>query len=244
MKTAPFRAVAASALAIFALASQQALAQSVNPSMPFGKLTVSPTQVLTGTRPSLTWSISYPSSAKDFVTITTPGGITPKQDLRCDVRILGASVTTQDAKGHIIFVETVGLLCYNGMSTWERIFDGTYTSAIAQNQGIVKTFTATANQPINFGGYTMINSVNSLTYTSLIGKNVRFHVNGDKPPSAIADYNASGLQSFIKPYLDASGNVKIGPLDVIVFIELTTSKKSTLGYDLQDLVFLITLHTP
>ena len=124
------------------------------------------------------------------------------------------------------------------------MFDGTNNDVIVQQQGIVKSFTASANQPINFGGYYIFNGVKSPTYTSQSGDNVRFQVNGDTPPSNIPDYNAPSLQSFIKPYLDASGKVRIGPMDVIVFMELTTTNKATLGYDLQDLVFLVTFHTP
>jgi hypothetical protein len=65
-------------------------------------------------------------------------------------------------------------------------------------------------------------------------------VNGDIPPSKIPDYNAPSLESFIRPYLDASGRVKIGPMDVIIFMELTHTDESNVGYDLQDLVFLVT----
>jgi hypothetical protein len=71
---------------------------------------------------------------------------------------------------------------------------------------------------------------------------VRTLVNGATPPSNVPDYNAPSLESFLKPYLDASKKVKIGPMDVIVFMELThsASQKSDIGYDLQDCVFLLT----
>jgi secreted trypsin-like serine protease len=50
------------------------------------------------------------------------------------------------------------------------------------------------------------------------------------------------LESFIKPYLTATNKVQIGPMDVIVFMELThtNSQKSDPGYDLQDMVLLVT----
>jgi len=238
MKTIPFATISSTVLAIAALALPQALAQSANPT---GELTASPSLVPAGTRPSLTWSVTYPVSVMDYVTIKIPGGITPKQNLLCDVRIIGASVTTQDAKGKTVYLETLGQLLYNGSSTWEKIFDGTNTDPRIQTQAIVKSFTATANQPINFGGYS-IYKVKSFTYTSLVGDNVRFLVNGDAPPSNMPGCNDVNLNSFIKPYLDASGKVKIGPMEVIVFMELTTNNKATSGYDLQDLVFLVTFN--
>jgi len=244
MKTTHLATLTSTVLAVCACAWSGALAQSTNPSVPFGKISASPTTVLTGTKPNLTWTISYPSSIKDYVTTTTPGGITPKQTLICDIRILGAGVTTQDSRGRIVYVETVGRLLFNGAASWITIFDGTNNDTVVQQQGIVKSFTANMNQPINFGGYYIFNGVKSTTYTSLSGDNVRFQFNGDTPPSNIPDYNAPTLASFIKPYLDASGKVKIGPMDVIVFMELTHTNKASLGYDLQDLVFLMTFRTP
>ena len=243
MKTTQFTTVSSLALALCAIAPSQASAQSTNPSVPFGKITASPTIVQTGTRPDLVWNISYPASVKDYVTVNPLGTLTPKQSINCDVRILGAGVTTQDSKGQIVYVETLGRLQFNGSASWTTIFDGTENSTVVQQQGIVKSFTATANQPINFGGYYIYNGTKSTTYTSLSGDNVRALVNGDTPPSNIPDYNAPSLASFIKPYLDASGKVKIGPMDVIIFMELTTTNKATVGYDLQDLVFLVTFRT-
>jgi len=240
MKKQSFTALSSTVLVIAALASPQALAQSVNP---IGTLTASPNLVPAGTRPTLTWSVTYPVSVMDYVTIKIPGGITPKQNLVCDVRIIGASVTTQDAKGKTVYLETLGQILCNGASTWSTIFDGLNTDTRIQTQAIVKSFTATANQPINFGGY-YINKVKSFAYTSQIGDNVRFQVNGDTPPSNLPGCNDASLNSFLKPYLNASGKVQIGPMDVIIFMELTTNNKATLGYDLQDLVFLVTFTKP
>lgn len=75
---------------------------------------------------------------------------------------------------------------------------------------------------------------------------MRFLVNGDTPPSNVPQYNAPSLESFLRPYLDTTGKVKIGPMDVIVFMELThsSSQKSDPGYDLQDLVLLVTFRKP
>lgn len=244
MKSRKSAAIAASVLALGATAPGMVFAQTANPSVPVGKLTTSPTVVQAGAKPNMTWNINYPITVKDVVTINNTGTITPKQNLICDVRIVGAGVTTVDSRGRIVYVETLGRLLCNGSSTWTTIFDGTQNSSIVQQQGIVKSFTASMNQPINFGGYYIYNGVKSPTYTSLSGDNVRAQVNGDTPPSNIPDYNAPSLASFIKPYLDATGKVKIGPMDVIVFMELTTTNKATLGYDLQDLVFLVTFRNP
>jgi hypothetical protein len=246
MKTSPFAALVAAILAVLTLVSARALAQATSPSIPVGSLTATPLQVQPGTKPLLTWSINYPSVVKDYITVTPPGTITPKQQLKCDIRILGAGVTTQDAKGKIVFIRTAGKVRYNGSSSWTTVFDGLNTDTIVQQQGILPAFnniTVNANQAMNFGGQYYYNSAWYTFFTSLSGDNVRALVNGDPCPSYIPDYNAPSLESFLKPYLDSSKKVRIGPMDAIIFMELTTTDKTTVGYDCQDLVFLVTFRT-
>lgn len=244
---------AAAALLLCVMASPHALA--TDPSIPVGSLTAFPSVVQTGTKPTLTWSINYPSVVKNYLTITNPTGvpsalgatITPNQNLICDIRILGAGVTTQDSKGNIVYIETVGQIKYNGSSSWTKIFDGKQTDTILQQQGILPLFTSKTinmNQAMNFGGYYIYNGSNGTTYNSLSGTNVRALVNGDACPSYIPAYNAPSLESFLKPYLDASNKVRIGPMDVIIFMELTTTNTADVGYDFQDLVWLVTFRTP
>jgi hypothetical protein len=244
MKTNPFAALIAVILALGAVACPRAFSQSTNLAIPFGKLSAFPTMVQSGTKPDLTWNISYPLTVADCVTISSQGNITPNRNLLCDVRVIGAGGTTVDDKGRLVHVETVAQIRYNAASSWLKIFEGTNNDALVQQQAIVKSFTATMNQPVDFGGYYINNGVKSLTYSSLSGDHVRSQVNGDTPPSNIPNYNSPSLASFIKPYLDASGKVKIGPMDVIVFMELTHTNKSSPGYDLQDLVLLVTFRAP
>jgi hypothetical protein len=232
------------ALALTGLASQPCKAQSTNPSIPVGTLTAFPTVVQTGTKPTLTWNITYPSIVEDYVTITPPGTVTPKINLICDIRILGAGVTTQNSNGSINFIQTKGKIKYNGSSSWTEIFNGKNTDAVVQRQDIVKTISVTKNKAINFGGQYYWNGSWSTFYTSESGDHVQSLVNGSIPPDNVPDYNAPSLESFIKPYLDASGKVKIGPMDVIVFMELTHTDKNDIGYDVQDLVFLVTFRKP
>lgn len=245
MKTSQLAALSAAVIAIYVLVSPRAHAQT-NPSIPVGELSAFPTIVQTGTKPTLTWSINYPSIVEDFVVVTPPGTITPKENLICEIRILGLGVTSQGSNGSITYYRTRGRMKYNGSSSWTTIYDGKQTDTIVQQQGIVKTaFTVNKNQPLNFAG-AYYNSNWQTEYTSLSGDNVRTLVNGDTCPSNVPDYNAPSLESFLKPYLDSSKKVRIGPMDVIVFMELThsASQKSDIGYDLQDYVMLLTFRKP
>lgn len=242
---------AAAALVLCALAASQAMAQT-SPSIPVGSLTAAPTVVQTGTKPTLTWNINYPSVVKNFLTITNGTGVpsalgatvTPNQNLICDIRILGAGVTTQNSNGTINYIETAAKIRYNGSSTWTTIFDGKQTDTIVKTQGIIKTLNVTSGQTMNFGGQYYYNSSWFTFFNSTNGTNVQTLVNGDACPAYIPAYNAPSLETFLKPYLDSSNKVRIGPMDVVIFMELTHTDKTNPGYDFQDLVLLVTFRTP
>ena len=105
MKTSQLAALSAAFIAAGTLVSSRALAQTT-PTIPVGTLTAFPTVVQTGTKPTLTWSINYPSIVENFVTITPPGTVTPKENLICDVRILGLGVTSQGSNDSITYYRT------------------------------------------------------------------------------------------------------------------------------------------
>jgi len=238
------RSAAAAAFALVALASP-ALAQT-SPSIPVGTLTAFPTVVQTGTKPTLTWAINYPSVVKNYISVTPPGGgtVVPNQNLICDIRILGAGVTTQNSNGSINYIETKCQIKYNGASSWTTIFDGKNTDTIVQQQGIIKTLNVTGAKSIDFGGqYYWNNAWSTFRSSTTSPTYVWTLVSGDTPPNKVPDYNAPSLETFIKPYLNSSNKVQIGPMDVIIFMELTDTVTSAVGYDQQDLVLLVTFRT-
>ena len=247
MKTKQWAALAAAVLAIGTLVPPSASAQSpTNPTIPVGTLSAFPTIVQTGTKPTLTWSINYPSIVQDYVTVTPPGTITPKENLICEIRVLGAGVTSQDSNGAITYHRTAGRIRFNGSSSWVTVFDGRQTDTIVQQQGIIRTYSVNANQPINFSGrfFNSFNNTWATEFFSTSGNNIRALVSGQTCPTNIPDYNAPSLESFLRPYLDANKKVKIGPLDVIIIMELTHTDTNHVGYDIQDLVFLVTFRKP
>lgn len=243
MKTSQLAALSAAFIAAGTLVPSRALAQTT-PTIPVGTLTAFPTVVQTGTKPTLTWSINYPSIVENFVTITPPGTVTPKENLICDVRILGLGVTSQGSNGSITYYRTRGQWRYNNSSSWSTIYDGKQTDNVVQQQGLVRTnISVNKDRPMNFAGQ-YYNESWQTQYTSLSGTNVRALVSGQTCPGNIPDYNAPSLESFLKPYLDSQKRVKIGPMDVIIIMELTHTNQNDIGYDLQDLVMLITFRKP
>jgi len=265
MKLKNWAAVPAAVLcSLCALAAPHASAQAVLPAGLSGELTANPKIVMVGETPKLTWKINYPSVVKDYVDIVDPGGgggggagpgtITPKIKLYTEVRILGQGVTVQSGNS-FNFVNTEATMSINSTSNFKRIFYGinpqVNPASIIDLKAVFgngyKNNLVDADKPLRFGGRYIYNDNWGTYYKSSDGgDNVRFLVNGDTPPSNVPDYNAPSLESFIRPYLDSSGKVKIGPMDVIVFMELThsASQKSNVGYDLQDMVLLVTFRKP
>ncbi len=253
MKTSQLAAVSAAVISVGTFVPSRAYSQTI-PSIPVGSLTAFPSVVQTGTKPTLTWSINYPSIVKNFVTVTGPNTIIPKENLVCDIRVLGAGVTSQNSNGSIKYYFTRGRIAFGtspGSSSYTTIWDGRNTDSEVQQQAIIKANLSVAkNVRMHFGGqYNANNSSSSSNWatwysTSNNNTNVRTLVSGDLCPTNIPDYDAPSLESFLKPYLDSSNRVRIGPMDVIVFMELTHTDQSNIGYDLQDLAFLVTFRKP
>lgn len=212
-----------------------------NTNVPTGWITASPGVAKVGAVPTLKWSINYPTEINNHVTIVPPGTVQPTTSLRADIRVLGAGVTSSNSNGtNLTFVHTECYSSYNN-GAWTRIFAGTNHN-VSQST-IVQTLNTTANSTLRFGGRYWFNNQWSTFYTSNNGtQNVRVLKNGDSVPTTYNVANSPTLEDFIKPYLDAGGKVRIGPMDIIVMMELThtDSQRNNEGYDLQDMVLLVT----
>ncbi len=218
-------------------------AQAQSPLIPTGNLSAFPTIVQAGTHPTLTWDITLPESVVDIVTITPPGTITTKKQLTMNVRVLGASVKVVwlDSRGRVTrweWAPTEAQMKVNNGS-YSRIFYNTQDNVNA-NQ-IVKSQTLSANTTINFAGRYRFDGSWSTLYNSTNSNNqVVALKDGDIPPTTTPLYQQPTLESFLIPYLDNQGKIKLGPRDVIYLMELTHTNKNDSGFDLQDLVLLVT----
>ena len=252
MKTSHLAAAAAAVLTMSASLTDRACAQI--PTIPVGSLTATPTIVRTGTYPALTWTIGYPTIVPQVVTLTptTPGSypqttITATTNIYYDIRVLGAGVTAGSGSSYS-YVPTEAQLKI-GTGSYTRIWYGTETQV---NQStIVATGQLTTGKTLKFGGRYYYNSAWGTTYTSdsswstynADGPNVRTLVSGQTAPTTLGAMGAPSLADFIKPYLDNDNVVCIGPMDIIVFMELTDTQMTQSGYDLQDMVLLVTFRT-
>ncbi|MCB1230058.1 MAG: hypothetical protein KDN19_07325 [Verrucomicrobiae bacterium] len=219
-----------------------------DPNIPVGTLTAFPTQVQTGTHPNLTWDISYPESVEDIVEIEPPGTVIPNQDLHMEVRIVGASVKRVwlNQYGQVVDWEWVNTECQMkiGSGSYSRIFYGKQ-SQVNPNT-VVDSRDVDEGTTIDFGGrYVQSNGSWSTWFSSTnCENNVIALKDGDNPPDVGALYGQQTVEDFLRPYMDTDGNIDIGPKDVIYLVELTHTNMNDGGFDLQDLVILVTFSDP
>ena len=239
MKKKPNNIIAINAIALCAALTLAANADpAAEPSIPVGSLEAYPTFVRQGTKPNLTWDITYPSEVKDYVDVDEDE-VTPKTQLVAEIRILGTGVTKGEGKK--IKLVPAKAEVKSGGSSYNQIFHGTNDDVVPG--GVVWTKVVQAGETMRFGGQFDDNGYMGHHYTSGDGStNIRTLVRGDNPPKFNMVPGAPTLESFLAPYLDSSGLIKIGPMDVICFMELTHTKSQSEsnGYDFQDMVLLVT----
>jgi hypothetical protein len=219
-------------------------AQSIAPpEAPTGWLSTNSEWIRAGASPVLKWEIRHPVTVEDLVKVDDQM-VTPKQTLEMEIRVLGAGVTSSRSDGsNLTFVPTEAMFSYGGGS-YSRIFFGTNHNVDPGK--VVLARSVDKGKTLRFGGrYFFNNSWGTFYHSSSGTRNVRTLVKGDLPPTFYPLHTAPSLENFIKPYLDSSGRVSIGPMDVIVFMELTHTDSQTdqMGYDCQDMVLLVTFKT-
>jgi len=218
------------------LAVASMMAQAFAADIPSGILTVDRTLMRVGTRPQLDWKIAYPStSVTDVVEILTPNIIKPKSDLKMRVRVLGASF--QQTSTTFLPVEAQWS---RNSSAWTRMFYGRQTE-VDPSKVVLET-TIKKGDTVNFGGRGYRDKAWLPLYnTTMTTPNLVMLKNGDKVPATTPAFQQGLIESFLTPYLASDKKtVKIGDRDLILLLELGQTDPRVSGFDLQDLVVLVT----
>jgi hypothetical protein len=240
MKPHPFVVLTATSCAVCLLACAPALAQTTRiPAAPIGTLSAFPTVVQTGTKPTLTWAIVYPSKVSDIAEINPPGTITPNQTVYVTVQIVGTGPGTCTPTPVPITPApaTDARVSVNG-GPYIQLFYGTQANVVPVNKLFIKK--VRAGETIDFGGRYVLNGDWTPFYTTRSSNlQVVALVNGDLPPTLFPLYQQSFLASYLRPYLNASGRVNIGPLSVLILMELNQTNRSQKCFDYQDQVLLV-----
>ncbi len=202
-------------------------------SIPTGTLNVDRTLIRVGSRSQLDWQIQYPS--------TPPVGtdLKPTTKVKMTVRTLG-----------VAFQSGTTLLPFEGSwkinnTSWSVFFNGKATSVVPTN--ILVQQVVEKNDTIRFRARGGANANGSSWYayheTNNSDKYAVVLKNGDTPPSYAPAYNQGNIKSFMSPYLDAGGKIKIGPQDLIILWEGSDAAPGTTYFDMQDLVILVSFET-
>lgn len=222
------------------------LGQEESPIIPVGTLSAYPTMVQTGTHPTLTWDVTVPEAVSDIVSIENTGTVRADRCVFADVRVLGASVKRvwKNWRGRVVhweWVPTQGRVSQNGGSSKSFFFD---TNDRVNPNKIVWSTKLASGDTLDFSGrYVRYNGSWSSTFDSRsVSQNVRALRNGDVPPTTTPLYQQPSIESFLLPFLDSEGKIKIGSRDVIYLVELTHTDANSSGFDLQDLVFLVSFY--
>lgn len=246
MKTSQRAAASAVFLAIGAFAPSLCLAQgnsgnSTIPLEPNGVLSAFPSIVQTGTKPTLTWSILYPSKVSNLATITPPGTITINQNnTTVTVQPIGTGITACNPSQGTTPLPTEARLSLNG-STYTQIFFG--TQAVVNPDWVLYSKKLKNNDKINFGGrFVQLNQWSPFYTTQSANMQVVALVKGDTPPTSFLLHQSTSLANYLRPYLDASGKVNIGPLSILILMELGQNNRSMSCFDYQDMALLLTFN--
>lgn len=131
------------------------------------------------------------------------------------------------------------LLSKNGAS-WQRLFYG-YQTSVNPTKVLLETNVANGDT-INIGGRGYRDgSWLPLYNTASSTQNLILLKNGDRVPTTVPALNGSTIESFLLPYMDTTTKkVKIGNRDLILLMELGQTNPDNSGFDLQDLVVLVT----
>jgi len=243
MKTSQLAAVSAAVIAVSALVSPRAIAAtSTIPTSPIGTLSAYPSVVQTGTKPTLTWNILYPSQVSDLATINPPGTITLTQsNIYVSVQPIGTGITACDSSQGTAPLYTDARISVNGAS-YAQLFYGVQSDVTSAYSLYIKKMSA--GTTINFSGRFVKNGVWSPLYTTLSANlQVVTLVNGDTPPTNFPLYQSATLASYLRPYLSSTGKINIGPLSAIVLMELGQTNHNLSCFDYQDMVLLVTFST-
>lgn len=203
------------------------------PIAPAGLLTATPTNVQIGTFPNLAWSISYPMNIADAATIKPPASIILHSPMYVSVQMIGSAVTVCNGLQNNFFTEA-SISIDSG--AYQQLFYGDQNVVDSSYSLYIKKLNSQTK--IDFSGRYTQGITWSNLYTS---KNANFQVialkNGDEIPTV------GKIPKHLAPYIDASNKVKVGPMSVLILMELGDTNHSSSCFDYSDQVLHVSLST-
>jgi hypothetical protein len=221
-------------LPVAAQTSQETITETH--SAPRGKLTTDRELVRVGAKPTLNWSVEFPSELEKLIKIIPPNTVELQEDVTMKIRVLGASF--QESTTSYLKVEAAYRL---NSGSWTNVFSGIQTQVKPAN--VLLSRVVTKRTRIDFSGRGYRDGAWLPRYNTAVSKpNIVMLRDGDAVPTTTPAFQQGLISSFLKPYINTSTKkIKIGPRDLILLYELGQTDPRASGFDLQDLVVLVTL---
>jgi len=221
-------------LAIGALVPTCLNAQNRIPAEPVAVLTAYPEVVQADTKPTLTWDIFHPNTVGDVARIIPPGGLAATSRIYVSVQPIGTGIAGQN---QVSYPAEVRISLKGG--SYQQLFYGTQADVEPQYSLYVKRLST--NDTIDLGGRYIVNGSWTPFYTTRSANaQVISLVKGSVPPPNLPGPSSNRLATYLKPYIDSTGKVNIGPMSVLVLMELSETNRSAPGFDYQDMALLVT----
>jgi hypothetical protein len=175
----------------------------------------------------------------DVAMVNPPGTLIPNQTVYVTVQPIGTGVSACEPGDDATEYYTDARVSYNG-GAYQQVFYGVMSDIDPAHKLYIKK--VDAFQTIDFGGrYVKNNQWTPFFTTRSANMQVVALVNGDIPPTTFPLYQSLKFKNYLKPYFDSSGRVRIGPLSMLVMMELGSTDRHKQCFDYQDQVFLVTL---
>ncbi|RYD68709.1 MAG: hypothetical protein EOP83_00210 [Verrucomicrobiaceae bacterium] len=235
---------------------------TADPIAPAGALTAFPTIVQTGTKPTLSWSIVHPArigsgqtgsggngngngngnsdGVENIGYVNPPGTIIPATDAFVTIQIIGTGPTNCQGVNSGAAPATDLRVSIAG-APYDQLFFGTQANVDSSKRLFIKK--VLAGQSIDLGGRFVTSAGTWSPFYTTRSSNLQVValVNGDIYPSKSKFQGQAAMAPYLKPYVDSNFKVNIGPLSVLLVMELAQTNLSSPCFDYQDQVVLVSL---
>ncbi len=198
---------------------------------PRGTLTTAHDMVRADSPTTLNWEIQLPEDTP--FTVDPDGTVKPTKKLKMRIRVLGASYQL-NSRTYL----PVQVYWKKKDDDWKLAFYG-YQTELDPSEVLVEK-DVDEDDTLDFGGRGYYYGWKPFYSTEQETYNVVALTDGDSVPSTRPAFYQNDIEDFLEPYLNADRSVNLGPRDVIYLIEVGQTNPLVSGFDLQDIVFLVT----
>jgi hypothetical protein len=197
-----------------------------------GELILQSSEFRGGATPPIGWNIELSQKTiDDFMKFNDDDEPKALTDLKARVTILGTGVTSSTKNGYKSYT-TKGKLKI-GSNNWVTVHNGN-EDAVDPGKVVYETVVK-KGESLKFEAAYYNNGWKDFRAND--SDEIKILLDGDAIPTNKPTNEAvSSAEDFLKPILNDDGTVDIGLMDVIYVCELTHTKKTSGGYDLQDLI--------